>query len=128
MKHSYDSTGVAPLDGSFVALPEGDYDLAIIDYKEKETKKGSYPLVSVKCEVVDSLKHDGSKIFYNVTFLPPDMPGAGMAIHFLKTIGEPWEGKFDWDPDQWIGKRFRAHIVPDTYEGKPQNKIVRISA
>jgi hypothetical protein len=50
--------------------------------------------------------------------------GAGMAIQFLKFIGEPWEGKFDIDTDRWINKRFKAKVrIGKDMQGRPKNEI-----
>src|SRR6185369_5527037 len=111
MKRSYDSTGV-DLKGGFAPVPEGVYTLAIravADTKDGlpwKTKNGD-DYVRLTCEIDDAGEYLGRKVWYGVTIMDDKTrPGAGMAIHFLKTIDEPWEGAFEIDTDQWIGKTF----------------------
>ena len=115
MTFEYDSTGVEVRSpGSFDPLPENFYDLQITDHKEQLTRNGDQ-MVNATAEVVDSLEFNGRKLWHNVVFLPKDHKAAGIAIHFLKTIGEPWEGKFSVDPNHWIGKRFRGKVGIEQY-------------
>lgn len=128
MKKVYDSTGVK-MDGEFEAAPEGMYDLLvakITDTKDGEpwkTKNGD-DYVSVECEIANG-EWQGKKIWHGVTFMDDtSRKGAGMAIHFLKSIGEPWQGKFDIDTDNWPGKIFRAKLkVGKDNQGRPRNEI-----
>jgi hypothetical protein len=47
-----------------------------------------------------------------------------MAVHFLKVIGEPWEGDFDYDTDKWVGRTFRAKLkVTKDLNDMPKNEI-----
>ena len=46
-----------------------------------------------------------------------------MAIHFLKTIGQPFEGAIKVDPAAWVGERFRGYVIQDEFNGKKSNKI-----
>jgi hypothetical protein len=67
-----------------------------------------------------------------VTFLPAKQkdgkptPGAGMSIHWLKTIQQPWEGKFEVDSHAWIGAKFMGYVINEEYNGKTKNKISEI--
>jgi hypothetical protein len=50
-----------------------------------------------------------------------------MAIHFLKCIGEPWEGKIKVNPNNWFGKTLKAKVGADVDTvGRPKNVIVSI--
>lgn len=125
MVFPYDATGIVLKDYSgFEPLPENSYDFQIIDGKEKLTKNGDQ-MVNVTLEVVDSLEFNGRKVWHNIVFLPKEHKASGIAIHFLKTIGEPWEGKFEVDTDRWIGRRIRAKVGIESYvdkEGKTKKK------
>jgi hypothetical protein len=126
MTFPYDANGVEPSEGGYLPLPAGYYDLQIYDYEEQRSKDGD-PLVVVHFEVVDHAKYNGRKVrYHNVAFLPKDKSGAGIAIHFLKTIGQPWQGKFDVSPDNWIGKRIRAEVKIREYQGKQYNAIAGV--
>jgi hypothetical protein len=118
------------MDGNFEPLPEGEYDFEIVDYKELKTKNDD-PMVNIECHVIDSIQHSGRKVWNNVTFFPPGAKAAGIAIHFLKCIGESWEGAFNWDPDNWVGRKFRGSVEINRYTDKSgqikvNNKIARV--
>jgi len=100
--------------------PQGFYTFQITDYKEKdkegsflETKNGD-PKIMAICEIVESQEDDGKSALLHVVFYRPDskgVKGIGMTRHFLKCIEQIWEGELDADPDDWIGKRFKAEVV-----------------
>ena len=124
----YDATGVS-MDTKFDLLPLGDYELMIDTVKPSLSKSG-HPMVSVKFKVVDDGQFAGRKVFHNVVFIPAKdengepRKGAGIALFFLKCIGEPHEPtKLKIDPYQWVGKSCKARIGTDIYEGKTRNKI-----
>jgi len=130
MPYEYDATGIQPSEPKdFSPVPAGDYHLVIKDSEAKWTTKND-PMERVKC-LIDEGFHKGRIVWHNVTFLPKDNRGAGMAIHFLKTIGEPYEGKFLVNTADWIGKRFLARIEVKIQEkgknaGKPINEITMV--
>lgn len=50
-------------------------------------------------------KHNGQELkFQNITFLPKEHEYAGIALHFLKCLRVPFEGKFKVKPDEWVGR------------------------
>jgi len=134
MSFNFDGTGIVVEDKKFEKklLPKGTYTFEIVEFvskagdtypKEGKTKNGD-PKVDILAEVVDtSVEFDGERVFHSVTFLPKDKPGAGMSVHFLKTIGQPWEGNISVDPSAWVGERFKAYVIEDEYNGKKSNKI-----
>lgn len=133
MSFDFDGTGIVVEDKQYVKklMPKGNYDYEIVEFtskagesypKEGKTKNGD-PKVDFLAEVVTPGEFEGERVFHSVTFLPKDKPGAGMSIHFLKTINQPWEGKFQVDPIAWVGERFRGYTVEDEYQGKKSNKI-----
>jgi len=137
----YDATGVdADSKGTNKVLPKGWYDFSIEEFfskagdvypKEGRTKNND-PMVNILCTVINNQEYDGERVFHTVAFLPakkPDgtpTPGAGMSVHFLKTIGQPFEGKLKPDPMQWIGAEFSGYVIQDEYKGKIKNKISEI--
>jgi hypothetical protein len=133
MSFDFDGTGIVVEDKKFEKklLPKGNYDFEIVEFVSKagnsyplegKTKNGD-PKVDILAQVINSAEFDGERIFHSVTFMPKDKPGAGMAIHFLKTIGQPYEGKFNVNPEAWVGERFRGYVISDEYQGKKSNKI-----
>lgn len=136
MRGSYSSEGV-DMQGNVIA-PPGTYLLKVkkVFDTDKEgnpkiTKNGD-PMVSVLCEVDDVGPYLGATLFHNVTFMArnPDgsaKRGSGMAVKFLKSIGEPWEGDFEWDSDRWIDRSFKAKLkVTKDQNGLPRNEIAEL--
>jgi hypothetical protein len=122
-------------------LPKGNYNFEIVEFIAKDgrvyplegkTKDGKFAKVDVLCEVTTEGEFKGERLFHSVTFKPikqedgTPTPGAGMAIHFLKTIGQPWENKFSIDPTQWVGAEFKGYVIQDEYLGKKGNKIKQV--
>ncbi|HEX9504244.1 MAG TPA: hypothetical protein VF974_08090 [Patescibacteria group bacterium] len=128
MGFHYNAKGINLDTAPITPIPEGHYTLIINeasdikDGSQRITKNGD-PYVNVKCSV-DKGEYIGKIIYHNVTFLHPDKNGSGIAIKFLKTIGEPWENEFDVEPSNWIGKTFKAKvIVGKDNKGRSRNEI-----
>lgn len=127
MTFPYNGDGIKPSGGFREPIPEGEYVLKVISAKEGKSKSG-YPQVKVDFEVAHG-DYVGKQVrFYYVTFMPKGNEGAGMAIHFLKCLGEPWEGPFEVNADNWLGKLVRANVVHEEYNGYTNNKIAAIDA
>lgn len=103
--------------GNFTLLPAGTYDLQITDVEERKTKNND-PMVNVTCEVINNPEFNGKTIFHNVSFLPKEKPGAGMASHFLKTINQLYDGAIEVNPDAWVGEKFKAKVGERQYKKK----------
>lgn len=138
MRGSYDSKGIE-VGSSNVVAPAGEYSLRVkrvfdTDKKTdlpKKTRDGD-PMVSVLCEIDDAGPYLGATVWHNVTFFRRNedgspRKGAGMALHFLRVIGEEWgEGgaSFVYDTDRWIDRTFRAKLrVGKDMNGLPRNEI-----
>lgn len=119
----YDSRGVKPSQFSD-PVPDGEYVLQIIKTEEKTTSKGM-PMVKVSCTIQSPPAYAGSAITHYVTLIPAGEPGAGIAIHFLKTIGQPYEETEDLDiePVDWNYAKFKARIVQEIYTRPDGSKI-----
>ncbi|SRR5258708_6260982 len=124
MSFNYDATNVKPT--SFKIVPPGDYILRVVDTEEKTSKETGYPQVVVTFKVHGG-EHEGIVIpFHYVTFQPEGERGAGMAVHFLKCIDQPWEGKFVVNHMAWRGKKIKAKVIEDEYQGKVKNKVASV--
>lgn len=124
----YDSRGTKPSSYSD-PVPDGEYVLQIIKTEEQESRKG-HPMVRVTTTVDSPAEYAGATIFHYVTFFEKGMPGAGISLHFLKCIGEPYEESesLDVQPKDWEMKKFKAKVVQEPYstpDGKKgvSNKI-----
>lgn len=125
MPFNYDSRGVKPSTIN-EPLPAGEYTFEIVKAEEGFTQKG-LPMVKLMARVVEG-ECKGRGIFHNVTFLPNDSPGAGIAIHFLKSIGEPWEEaeNLDIDCTRWVGRQFVGNVIQEPYK-KPDGSQIMTS-
>lgn len=138
----FDATGIDPNESkSNNLLKKGWYDFKIIEFVSKAgneyplegyTKENNYPKVTIMCEVENPQDSTGKRVLHTVTFMPAKgkdgqpTPGAGMSVHFLKSIGQPFEGPFKVSSEKWVDKRFRGYVVIDEYKGKQNNKISQI--
>lgn len=137
----FDATGIdADSKGANKVLPKRWFDLKIIEFTSKAgdqypkvgRTKNNDPMVNILCEVVNDPEFNGERVFHTVTFMPakkPDgtpTPGAGMSVHFLKTIGQPFEGKIKPNPDSWVGAEFAGYVIQEEFKGKVKNKIGEI--
>jgi hypothetical protein len=120
----HDSTGVK-MD-NIELLPEGWHPFKIMAAEEGKSKSG-YPQVLTKCQSLDPRFPDSKWVWHWVTFLPKDHKGAGIPLHFLKSIGEPFEGEFTVEAANWQGKKFMGFVTVETYDGKTNNKIKQVS-
>jgi hypothetical protein len=120
------TTGVKPsAGGKWTPIPKGRYLLQIIDAEPGISSKGN-DKVTVKFRVVspeevDKVKTKGREIgYHSVTFLPPDARGAGMALHFLKCIGEPYHESEELDVNEarWLGKKLYGDVAIDFMRDK----------
>ena len=132
----HDATGIEPTTGGQTKLfPKGWYNFEIVSFQSQAgdvypmeglTKEKKYPKVDFLAEVVDNQEFKGERVFHNVTFIPKGKDGAGMSIHFLKTIQQPYEGKLQVNTDDWVGQRFTGYVNTDEYNGKKKNKIIEV--
>ncbi len=98
------------MDGFFDG-PDGEYNLKIIDAKAGTTGNGD-PKVTVDYEIADGAYKGLPISYHTITFFrDKTSKGVGIALKFLKSIGEPFEGNFSWDERNWVGKRLKAMIV-----------------
>lgn len=111
-------------------VPADVYDLKITEATDlnKEglpliSKKNGDPMVKCRIEITNG-DHAGRGFWHWVTFIPAGRPGDGMAIKFLKSIGQPWEGEFEVKPEDWAGATFKAMVkVERDNQGKNRNAL-----
>ena len=117
----YDGTGVDASGGFPIIDKPGWYPFKIVTATEGQSKSGFY---QVTVDTVCMDRHFWEyPVRHWVTFLPKEQKGAGMALHFLKCIGEPYEGVIDVKPQHWERKSFMGKVIVSEYEGKKNNKF-----
>lgn len=114
MEFSWNAGGQEPMD--FSPIQPGKYPVCIIEVKPGTTKNGDN-MVEAHCVIDADVPAKGRHIWNRVSFISQGKPGAGIAVHFLKTIQEPFEITKDFkvSPKSWIGKRFIATIINEKY-------------
>ncbi len=125
MGYAYDATNVDASGGFPIIEKPGWYPFRVITATEGKSKNGAYQ-VTVDAACLDPKWKDYG-VRHWVTFLPEDNKGAGMAIHWLKCIGEPYEGKIDIEPMEWERKTFMGKVEISEYQGKKNNKFSEVS-
>jgi hypothetical protein len=103
--------------GTFTLLEEGEYLMKISEVVDTDktglplTSKNGDPMIKIMLEPVDQPNvwvWDNIIISDNVN--SPGYQIKGRSKHFLHCIGEPYEGEFDWNSDNWKGKRVKVSI------------------
>ena len=109
MPGHYNSDGIKV--DNFFNGPDGEYILKIVNVDAGTTAKGD-PKVTVDYEIAEGPMMGIPINFHTITFFrDKENRGSGIAIKFLKSIGQPHEGEFEWNELNWIGKRLRAMVV-----------------
>jgi hypothetical protein len=122
MEFDWNAGGQEPMD--FSPMKPGKYPVCIVEVKPGKSKAGDN-MVETHL-VVDDGDSKGRHVWNRVTFISDGKPGAGIAVHFLKTIGQPYETdkNFKVKPADWVGRRFIATIANESYT--PLNGETRI--
>lgn len=125
MPYEYDTTGADMSGQGDFVIPDGEYIMRIEKVTEGRSKKENEYQVTCDLKVVEGDRKNFQVRFHRVTFTDPKRSpkGAGMAIHFLKTIGQPWENKPNIDPSHWVGKVFMAWLEVSEYNNFKSMKI-----
>lgn len=119
----FNATGIDPSGSGMKPFPAGEQHLRITRAETGVTRNGDEK-ITVDFRVVGG-PHAGREIrFHTVTFLPKESPGAGMILHFLKCIGEPYEGDFTWDENRWLGRIIKAYVtIESDPKGREWNRV-----
>jgi hypothetical protein len=116
MRGNANSTG-ADTNNEFNLASKGVHAAVIVEVGEKTTKNGD-PMAVVKLQIVDGL--DANAIVYDNVVIPKvGSPSFGImrrTMEFLKTIGEPHEGEFEYNTENWLN-----HAVKITVEHEAPN-------
>lgn len=129
MAFKIDTRGI-PATGGFEPIPPGKYILQIISTQEGYAKSNGKPQVLVGFQVAEGQYRGRKILFHRVTFLGKDengipLKGAGIAIHFLHSIGEPYDDEnTEVNPNRWIGKTVMATVeCKEDFNGKLRNIV-----
>lgn len=129
MPRAYDAKDTKPSGGGRAEpIPAGAYRLKVVDFKEGKSKRDDYQVV-VTFRVVGGQYNLRRIPFHYVTFFSdPEADGAGIALAFLKAVGQPHQGKFTIDPAKWVGAEVLADVTEEDYKGELSNKVKNVEA
>ncbi len=142
MSFRHNSTGVEPSQGGKkqTLFDKGEYAAVIVDATEKVSegkKTKGMPMLELDCQIIEHERYHGEPFKHWIVFMPADMDGAGMSVHFRKCIGLPYGGDDEVDARDYKDKKFRVEFDQETKpytspkNGKtytePRNKIIAIT-
>lgn len=129
-----ESTGDQGGGGNRKAKVRGVYTLQIVEVSDgKKTsamakKFPNVPMTNFKLEVATDDERDmlGEPCWHGVTWVPRGKdekaaPGHGMAVHWLHATNMPFNGKFEFDEEDWYQPahaNVRALLEVEEYESK----------
>jgi len=117
---SYNTEGIKEQD--YTPIPMGEYILEIVTAEEGLTKEHGHQKVTVGYKIAEGPYKDKDVNYHTITFFSdPTAKGAGIAKHYLKSIGEPYEGKIQVSANNWIGKLVRAKVIHE--KGTMPNQV-----
>jgi len=96
----------------------GTHTFQITERSKEEMGPSGEPYWQVICKVISPGENQGRELMHSVSL---GQPSRWKMDEFLDGIGAPKRGK--WSIDQCIGKKFRATIGQDTYNGKLKSII-----
>lgn len=91
-----------------------------------KSKEKGYPFWTLELTVTEG-DSKGRKMWHNIYFIPPGLPGHGMALKCLHAFGLPHEGEIDLadDGSDFYQRVAEAKVGHEEYKGKVKNIIAR---
>lgn len=115
--------------GNFEPLPDGDYDLQVVEAPAGTTSTGK-TMFKLKAKVVTG-PYANRFIWDNITISPENKNALGIFFSKMAALGIPREFFTNNNPSNaqieaaLAGKSFRAQISSEVYQGAKKNKIGR---
>lgn len=106
-------------------IPRGEHHFEITAAVLGKSKSTGVDMVTATMKVVDG-EARGRMVKYYVMLHPEGHPSVGMTLHFLKTIGEPYEGEFEVNEARWVGKHLIGTVEWENFNGSPTSKVKKV--
>lgn len=117
-----------PEQTDFPVLPDGNYMFEIIEVEDSYTKENHDFMAKIVLRCIEEGDYEGNKVFDNIIIPERTSPAhkiIGRTKRFLHAIDEPYQGDFEYDTDNWIGKTVEAKISIGSWNNKPKNDVDR---
>lgn len=113
------------LQDGFELLPEGQWVFEITGVEQRTAKESGRPRLNVKVKIVEG-PHEGrtGMDFWNVP--TADDKRDGRIFKFWKQVHKACPDAVAKDgvkPELLVGLRYKANIVHEEYQGRPQNRF-----
>lgn len=128
-QRNYD--GYEENEGGYRILPKGKYMFEVQQTEDKMSKNND-EMVKVTFSCIDD-DYYGVPVWDNILFPRPGSKSEkiiGRSKHFLHCLGEPYQGDFLIDTDNWQNKTIEIEVSESEYEDsngnkKPKNDVVK---
>lgn len=110
-------------EGGYRILPDGTYMFEIQQTEDKISSNNDN-MVKITFECIDD-DYYGTLVWDNILFPKPGSKSEkiiGRTKHFLHCIGEPFQGDFQVDTDNWQNKTVEIQVCEGEYEDKNGKK------
>jgi len=117
-----------PEQTDYPVLPDGNYMFEIKEIEDSETRENHDYMAKIVLVCIEEGDYEGGRIFDNIIIPDKNSPAhkiIGRTKRFLHAIGEPYEGDFEFDTDNWINKTVEAKISIGEWNGRPKNNVDR---
>ena len=115
--------------GNFEPLPDGDYDLKVVEAPAGTTSTGK-TMFKLKAQITSG-PYSNRFIWDNITISPENKNALGIFFSKMAALGIPREFFLNNNPSNaqieatLQGRVFRAQIGSEIYQGAKKNKIAR---
>lgn len=115
--------------GNFEPLPDGDYDLKVVEAPAGTTSTGK-TMFKLKAQITSG-PYANRFIWDNITISPENKNALGIFFSKMSALGIPREFFLNNNPSNaqieatLQGRVFRAQIGSEVYQGAKKNKIAR---
>lgn len=111
---------VSQVKSPFSPLPEGNYNLKVVEQEVRQSKKGD-PMLSLQYEVIGHTELSGRKLFNFAMLAGAGETSGKYLIHQHALIAG--DDPSDPDPETWIGSEFEAEVTVEEGDRGPQNRV-----
>ena len=115
--------------GPMEPLPEGDYELKVLESEDKVAQSGR-TMFTIKCQVQGGA-HANRLIWDNLVIVPDKPNALGMFFRNMEALGLTKDNFWSKEPDNaqinqaLVGRSFRAQVGQRTYNGTKRNEVLR---